>query len=129
MVGNKAASIWVHIVGIGLFAVSVPADAIRLGGDSGFGNQQMTVALAGIVIMAIGLVFARKSINASVDRREARGLSILLNFLAPELKRRRECGGECYEEDCGINLAAILNARARQKWCVRERCKSASEGG
>ena len=61
MVGNNAASIWVLIIGVGLFAVSLLADAIGLGGDPGFGVQQITVALAGIVILAIGLVFTLRA--------------------------------------------------------------------
>jgi hypothetical protein len=61
MVGNNVANILVLIIGIGLFAVSLLADAIGLGGDAGFGYQQMMVALAGIVILAIGLVFTLRT--------------------------------------------------------------------
>jgi hypothetical protein len=61
MAGNNAASIWVLIIGIGLFAVSLLADVIGFGGDPGFGLQQMAVALAGIVILAIGLVFTLRA--------------------------------------------------------------------
>lgn len=61
MVGNKAANILVLIIGIGLFAVALLADVIGLGGDPGFGYQQMIVAIAGIVILAIGLVFTLRA--------------------------------------------------------------------
>ena len=61
MVGNKAANILVLIVAVGLFAVSLLADAMGLGGEAGFGYQQMMVALAGIVILAIGLVFTLRT--------------------------------------------------------------------
>ena len=61
MVGNKAANILVLIIGVGLFAVSLLADAIGLGGEPGFGYQQMMAAVAGIVILAIGLVFTLRA--------------------------------------------------------------------
>ena len=61
MVGNNAANILVLIIGIALFAVSLLADAIGLGSDAGFGDQQMMVAISGIVILAIGLVFTLRA--------------------------------------------------------------------
>jgi hypothetical protein len=57
MVANKAASILVLVIGIGLFVVSLLADVVGIGDNAGFGYQQILVAIAGIVVLAIGLVF------------------------------------------------------------------------
>ncbi len=55
MSDNKTASILLLVVGIGLLAVSLLADAIGIGDDPGFGNQQTMGTIAGVVITAIGL--------------------------------------------------------------------------
>jgi len=56
MDGNKAAKLFVIIIGVGLLAVSLLADFVGIGHDPGFGDQQMIVALAGAAILAVGIV-------------------------------------------------------------------------
>ncbi len=52
---HKTANFIVLVIGIGLLVASLLADAIGIGDDPGFGNQQMMGTIAGVVITAIGL--------------------------------------------------------------------------
>ena len=60
MTGRKMAGIIV-IIGIGLLAASLLADIIGIGDDPGFGMQQTMGAIAGVVIVLLGLVVMRKA--------------------------------------------------------------------
>lgn len=61
MFGNKTASILVLLIGVGLLAASLLADVIGIGDDAGFGSQQMTGTIAGVVITAIGFFLIRRA--------------------------------------------------------------------
>ncbi len=53
--GQKAASMILLLVGIGLLGVSLLADVIGIGDDPGFGYQQTIGTIAGAVIAAVAL--------------------------------------------------------------------------
>ena len=57
---NKMAPILVLIIGIGLLAASLLADIIGIGDDPGFGNQQTTGTIVGVLITAVGLYLILK---------------------------------------------------------------------
>ncbi len=61
MSSNNTANILVLVIGIGLLAVSLLADVIGLGDDTGFGNQQTMGTVAGAAITAIGLFLTLRS--------------------------------------------------------------------
>jgi hypothetical protein len=48
------------IVGVLLFLVSVTADTVGVGEGSGFGWKQITGAIVGAVVAAIGIIQMRK---------------------------------------------------------------------
>ena len=60
MLTNKAASIVLLVVGIGLLVASLLADVIGIGDSPGFGNQQTMGTVAGVLITAAGLFFTLK---------------------------------------------------------------------
>jgi hypothetical protein len=61
MGGNKAANIFVFVIGIGLLVISLLADVIGIGDDPGFGSQQTMGTIAGFVIMVVGFFLALRS--------------------------------------------------------------------
>ena len=58
---NKMAPILVLVIGIGLLGASLLADVIGIGDDPGFGNQQTTGTIVGVIITAVGLYLALKA--------------------------------------------------------------------
>lgn len=52
--------ICITIVGIILIAIGLLADVIGLGKDPGFGPQQISVILLGVVVLVVGLKFGSK---------------------------------------------------------------------
>jgi len=58
---NKTAPILVLVIGIGLLAASLLADIIGIGDDPGFGSQQTTGTVVGVIIAAVGLYLTRKA--------------------------------------------------------------------
>jgi hypothetical protein len=52
--------ILVLIIGIGLLVASVLADVIGIGNDVGFGPQQTTGTIVGVLITAVGLYLIPK---------------------------------------------------------------------
>jgi LPXTG-motif cell wall-anchored protein len=60
MLTKETASIVLLVVGIGLLAVSLLADVIGIGDNTGFGNQQTMGTVAGVLITAAGLFFTLK---------------------------------------------------------------------
>ena len=51
---NKMAPFLVLIIGLGLFVASLLADVIGIGNDPGFGPQQTTGIIVGVIIAAVG---------------------------------------------------------------------------
>lgn len=49
MFASRAAGLAVLVIGIGLIALSLLADALEIGGGRGFGYQQLIVLIAGLV--------------------------------------------------------------------------------
>ena len=58
---NKTAPILVLAIGIGLLVVSLLADVIGIGDDPGFGSQQTTGTIVGVLIAAVGLYLTLKA--------------------------------------------------------------------
>ncbi len=58
---NKIASIVVVAIGVLMLLASLTADITGLGDDVGFGPQQTTGTIAGIVVLAIGAYLYKKS--------------------------------------------------------------------
>ncbi len=61
MMDNKAASIVVVAIGALMLLASLTADITGLGDDVGFGPQQTTGTIVGIVVLAIGAYLYKKS--------------------------------------------------------------------
>ena len=61
MTSKNSAAIIV-IIGAGLLAASLLADAIGIGDDPGFGRQQLAGLIIGMVIMFVGLAIMKKSV-------------------------------------------------------------------
>ena len=57
---NKMAPFLVLIIGLGLFVASLLADVIGIGTDPGFGPQQTTGIIVGVIIAAVGGYLALK---------------------------------------------------------------------
>ncbi len=55
------ASFLVLIIGIGLLVASLLADVIGIGDDPGFGSQQTTGTIVGVIITAVGLYLTIKA--------------------------------------------------------------------
>ena len=51
---SKISSLVVVVIGAGLLFASVLADSIGIGDDAGFGPQQTTGTVVGLVILAVG---------------------------------------------------------------------------
>ena len=60
MAENKAASVILFLVGVGILIASLLADVIGIGDDPGFGNQQTMGTIVGVLIAAAGLFFTLK---------------------------------------------------------------------
>ena len=60
MTGKNMAGI-ILIIGVGLLAASLLADVISIGDDPGFGKQQTTGTIAGVLIAFLGLVMMKKA--------------------------------------------------------------------
>jgi hypothetical protein len=58
---SKQSKVIITIIGVGLLAASLLADAIGIGDDPGFGKQQTMGTVAGVVIMFVGLALMKKS--------------------------------------------------------------------
>ena len=58
---NKMAPILVLVIGIGLLGASLLADVIGIGDDPGFGSQQTTGTIVGVIIAAVGLYLTLKA--------------------------------------------------------------------
>ena len=61
MVSNKTAPILVLVIGIGLLVASLLADVIGIGDSPGFGPQQTTGTIVGVIIAAAGLYLTLKA--------------------------------------------------------------------
>ena len=57
---KKKIGIALLIVGIVFLIISVAADAIGLGHDPGFGNQQITGTAAGAIVAIVGAILIRQ---------------------------------------------------------------------
>ena len=60
MANTKTISTILLIAGIVLLIVSMGADVFGLGGGGRFGGQQILGAVAGIVLILIGIVYSRR---------------------------------------------------------------------
>ncbi len=60
MLTNKTAPILVLVIGIGLLAASLLADVVGIGDDPGFGSQQTTGTIVGVIITVVGLYLTLK---------------------------------------------------------------------
>ena len=60
MLTSKTAPILVLVIGIGLLVASLLADVIGIGDDPGFGSQQTTGTIVGLIITAVGLYLTLK---------------------------------------------------------------------
>ena len=58
---NKTAPLLVLIIGIGLLVASLLADVVGIGDDPGFGSQQTTGTVVGVIIAAVGLYLTLKA--------------------------------------------------------------------
>ncbi len=58
---NKMVPILVLIIGIGLLVASLLADVVGIGDDPGFGSQQTTGTVVGVIITAVGLYLTLKA--------------------------------------------------------------------
>jgi hypothetical protein len=58
---NKTAPILVLVIGIGLLSASLLADIIGIGDDPGFGSQQTTGTIVGVIITVVGLYLTLRS--------------------------------------------------------------------
>jgi len=65
---GKIASMIIIGIGIGFLAVSLLADVIGIGDDPGFGLQQTTGTIAGVVIAGVGLFLWRKAKDPPSDQ-------------------------------------------------------------
>ena len=61
MLTDKTAPILVLVIGIGILLASLLADLIRIGDDAGFGLQQPTGTIVGVIITAVGLYLVLKA--------------------------------------------------------------------
>ena len=61
MLTNKTALSLMLAIGIGLFATSLLAGVIGIGDDPGFGLQQTTGTIVGVIITAVGLYLTLKT--------------------------------------------------------------------
>ncbi len=58
---NKLSSLVVIIIGAGLLLASLLADVIGIGDNVGFGPQQTTGTITGVVILAAGIYLYRRA--------------------------------------------------------------------
>ena len=58
---NKMAPLLLLIIGIGLLVASLLADVVGIGDDPGFGSQQTTGTVVGVIIAAVGLYLTLKA--------------------------------------------------------------------
>ncbi len=58
---NKNSAAIIVVIGAGLLAASLLADVIGIGDDPGFGKQQLTGLIVGMLIMFVGLAVMKKS--------------------------------------------------------------------
>ena len=58
---DKVAPILVLVIGIGLLVASLLADVVGIGDDPGFGLQQTTGTIVGLLIAAVGLYLTLKA--------------------------------------------------------------------
>ena len=59
------ASMVVLIIGIGILAASLLADIIGIGDDVGFGPQQTTGTIIGVIVVAVGAYLMKKDSGSS----------------------------------------------------------------
>ena len=64
MLSSKTASIVVLVLGVGLLVVSLSADVTGIGNDPGFGPKQTMGAVAGALVVAVGLYLTFKRSQA-----------------------------------------------------------------
>ncbi|NNC65423.1 MAG: hypothetical protein HKN84_11605 [Gammaproteobacteria bacterium] len=57
---KKLSSLVVIIIGAGLLLASLLADVIGIGDDVGFGPQQTTGTITGLVVLAVGVYLYRR---------------------------------------------------------------------
>lgn len=60
MANTKTVGTVLLVVGVILLIVSLGADAIGLGGGARFGGQQILGAIAGIILIVVGVVYSRR---------------------------------------------------------------------
>jgi hypothetical protein len=60
-VTSKNSAAIIVVIGAGLLAASLLADVIGIGDDPGFGKQQLTGLIVGMLIMFVGLAVMKKS--------------------------------------------------------------------
>ena len=58
---NRKAPIIIMFIGVGVLAVSLLADVIGIGNDLGYGKQQITGTVVGVVVMLLGFALMKKS--------------------------------------------------------------------
>ncbi len=58
---NKTSSIAVIVIGALVLLASLTADFTGLGDDAGFGMQQTTGTIAGVIVLAIGAYLHKKA--------------------------------------------------------------------
>lgn len=58
---KKNAPFIIMIVGVGVLAVSLLADYVGIGNDQGYGKQQITGTVVGVVVMLLGFALMKKS--------------------------------------------------------------------
>ena len=56
MINKKTVGIVLLVVGIIVFALSLLADPIGIGGSSGFGSQQILGTIGGAIVVVVGLI-------------------------------------------------------------------------
>ena len=59
------ANVVVLVLGVGLLLVSLLADVVGIGDNTGFGSQQTMGTVAGVVIIAIGAYLMKKNAGNS----------------------------------------------------------------
>ena len=59
------ASVVVLLIGAGLLLASLLADVVGIGDDVGFGSQQTMGAVAGVVVIAIGVYLMKRKTGNS----------------------------------------------------------------
>ena len=60
MANTKTVGTVLLVVGVILLIVSLGADVIGLGGGARFGGQQILGAIAGIILIVVGVVYSRR---------------------------------------------------------------------